>query len=1160
MSACTKKLHPDFIEKVKKDIDPVNVVSGYIDIKKRGKEYLGSCPFHDEKTPSFSVSPSKGLAYCFGCGWGGNAVDFLMELNHVSFVDAILDLARSANIPVRYEDGSTEYDYPDPLPRPLTPKPLPAREEKENSESKDSTVDEWRVNRSVERLLSGTGEAAKALGWLQQRGITREMVKRYRLGLEKRLVTPDKSDQEKKETYWAIAIFIPVPKRPGRFYIKKRIAPWLSDDERPSYLGKWAQFGVPATIWFTHNPDEAQETWFCEGEWDALLLGELARQQGKKIAVACSTAGAGSLPKQEQLDRLPGLITTLFDHDEAGTKGAKKLVEALGERGRIASVPMKDDCQVKGWDVSNALDAGYTWEDFEAAASSASKYTPSVQKLDNCQERPISGDEWELTFGFGKRLRERVRRALEGFKGFGKAPSPQPKLKETSDKSFQQASDRLTVWQDAAAKGYRYILDNSAPGLGKSHAAGVAVPDRFGAEKLFYVSKDHRNPTTGVIESNYVDLPVRHNGLRIDDTRKTPNGNSFLVHPKEGEAPDTRANCYRTPLFRAFAAKGYRHQESAKSSDICNTCKVAYLCQQGSGVKYGATFRGERASALSSDRIRAHADSLPSLDEFDYSTSGLFWDEAGMHFKAMDEIPVSLEEFDRTWAELESIAPDLHEQLKLLRLALRPFLTGELKQPYHGWDDAAIRALLPEKPDNLSEMIASLDALLQPDLSFLEQKAEFFSAADAKRLSISQGMKTLINEKFRQQANEEFQQAFNRLPLNWLVPFLKVYNGEPGALRSERRTLTVFLESARHSMVARAAKFNIFLDATTTKEQLALLLGIDPEEIYVVGQETPNHGNLKIVQITGMGKLAKDRSQSLKQRVAALRRALEERYPGIVFGDWKAHTEAGDGQWFVNLRGSNEFQKAPAMAVFGIPYQNIGHSQALYQTLTGEFAPLDRESPHEGLQQFIAAHTQAEIEQAVGRLRSHLRPDEQLTFIFVGDYDLSFLEGEIDQIEAFQIAPEAGTPAQVTRWKILEAVRHLQRQGEKVTQQALASLAEISQPAIAKIAANFGGWKHLKKILLALLDPFYSGSNNFDSLTDQQKGLAKTYLPCLLDEPLEYAVQEVGTLVQIYGMSVFLRILNAATLQTQARLLALVMQALPVSLQSELIVLLEGGG
>ncbi|HEY9908626.1 MAG TPA: hypothetical protein V6D18_13590, partial [Thermosynechococcaceae cyanobacterium] len=262
-------------------------------------------------------------------------------------------------------------------------------------------------------------------------------------------------------------------------------------------------------------------------------------------------------------------------------------------------------------------------EQFLSLGAQHSGYTPPTHKHDCSGDRPISRDQWELNFGFGKRLRERVKRALEGFKGFGKPPSPQPEPKEAPDQLFQDANQRLQIWQDAAARGYRYILDTSAPGLGKSHAAGVALPDAFGAQKLWYLAHDHRNPTTGVIESNYVDLPIRHNGLKIDDTRHTPNGNPFKVHPKQGEAPDTRANCYRTPLFRAFAAKGYRHQESAKSSTVCNTCKVAHLCKQGTGFKYGATFRGERASALSSDRIRAHADSLPSTDEFDYSTSGL---------------------------------------------------------------------------------------------------------------------------------------------------------------------------------------------------------------------------------------------------------------------------------------------------------------------------------------------------------------------------------------------------------------------------------------------------------------------------------------------------------------------------------------------------------
>jgi hypothetical protein len=188
----------------------------------------------------------------------------------------------------------------------------------------------------------------------------------------------------------------------------------------------------------------------------------------------------------------------------------------------------------------------------------------------------------------------------------------------------------------------------------------------------------------------------------------------------------------------------------------------------------------------------------------------------------------------------------------------------------------------------------------------------------------------------------------------------------------------------------------------------------------------------------------------------------------------------------------------------------------------------------------------------VGRLRAHIRPNEQLTFIFVGDYDLSFLELPVEQIEAFQICPEAGTPAQLTRWKILEAMRSLQNQGEKVTQQAIASLANVSQPLISQIALDFGGWKALRKILLALLDPPYSDSNNFPELSDEERWMAQTYLPGLLDETPEVAAEEVGLLIHTYGLSAFLPVLIAATPQTQARLLGLILRALPIKLQLEL--------
>jgi DNA primase len=95
------RLHPDTIEEVKTKVDIVDVVGEHVVLKKRGKDYLGSCPFHQEKSPSFSVSPTKQMYYCFGCQAGGNAITFLMELGKQSFTEVVLDLARRYQVSVQ---------------------------------------------------------------------------------------------------------------------------------------------------------------------------------------------------------------------------------------------------------------------------------------------------------------------------------------------------------------------------------------------------------------------------------------------------------------------------------------------------------------------------------------------------------------------------------------------------------------------------------------------------------------------------------------------------------------------------------------------------------------------------------------------------------------------------------------------------------------------------------------------------------------------------------------------------------------------------------------------------------------------------------------------------------------------------------------------------
>ena len=99
------RLHPRTIEAVKERADIVDVVGEHVVLKKKGREFVGICPFHDDTSPSMTVSPAKQFYYCFSCGAGGNAIKFLMELQRTSFSEVVLELARRYQVPVDTLDG-----------------------------------------------------------------------------------------------------------------------------------------------------------------------------------------------------------------------------------------------------------------------------------------------------------------------------------------------------------------------------------------------------------------------------------------------------------------------------------------------------------------------------------------------------------------------------------------------------------------------------------------------------------------------------------------------------------------------------------------------------------------------------------------------------------------------------------------------------------------------------------------------------------------------------------------------------------------------------------------------------------------------------------------------------------------------------------------------
>ena len=98
----------ELIEEIRQRNDIVDVISGYVKLQKKGSSYFGLCPFHNEKSPSFSVSRQKQMYYCFGCGAGGNVITFIMEYENYTFAEAVRLLAERAGVDIPEVEYSKE--------------------------------------------------------------------------------------------------------------------------------------------------------------------------------------------------------------------------------------------------------------------------------------------------------------------------------------------------------------------------------------------------------------------------------------------------------------------------------------------------------------------------------------------------------------------------------------------------------------------------------------------------------------------------------------------------------------------------------------------------------------------------------------------------------------------------------------------------------------------------------------------------------------------------------------------------------------------------------------------------------------------------------------------------------------------------------------------
>ncbi|HAG68400.1 MAG TPA: DNA primase [Lachnospiraceae bacterium] len=334
---------PETVEEVRQANNILDLISSYVSLKKRGSNYFGLCPFHSEKSPSFSVRPDKQMFHCFGCGKSGDVISFVMEYENFSFSDALEFLADRAGIRL--------------------PKAEPDEEERRRISFRDRL---YAVYKEAGRyyyyaLRDSSGE--RALNYLKERGLSDDIIRRFGLGYAKtgtdnlyRYLRGKGFDDElllksgifnadekrgMTDKFWNRVIF-PI------MDIKNRIIGFggrVLGDGKPKYLNS------PETEIFDKGRNlyglniartkKSKELIICEGYMDVISL----HQAGFDQAVAA--LGTGFTGAQSKLmERYSEEILLSYDSDKAGTEANLRAIRALRKQGLSCRVidtsPFKD--------------------------------------------------------------------------------------------------------------------------------------------------------------------------------------------------------------------------------------------------------------------------------------------------------------------------------------------------------------------------------------------------------------------------------------------------------------------------------------------------------------------------------------------------------------------------------------------------------------------------------------------------------------------------------------------------------------------------------------------------------------------------------------------------------------------------------------------------
>ena len=336
------------IQQILSRIDIIEIVGGFIKLKKRGANYLGLCPFHNEKSPSFTVSPAKEIYKCFGCGRSGNTISFLMEHEKYSYAEALRWLAAKYNVEIEEKELSPE-----------------VRQQQQVAESL-TIINAFAQKYFHELLLNNEEGQDVGLSYLKERGFREEIIRKFQLGycLEQRdafaraalaaqynIEFLQKSglvvvrDDRPQDNYRGRIIF-PIHSQTGKTIgFGARII--KSNDRSPKYINTpenevYVKSRILYGSWFARQAiDKQDECLLVEGYTDVVSL----HQAGIENVVA-SGGTSLTIDQLRLIKKYTKNLTIIYDGDSAGIKAALRGLDMALEEGldvKLVLIPDKED-------------------------------------------------------------------------------------------------------------------------------------------------------------------------------------------------------------------------------------------------------------------------------------------------------------------------------------------------------------------------------------------------------------------------------------------------------------------------------------------------------------------------------------------------------------------------------------------------------------------------------------------------------------------------------------------------------------------------------------------------------------------------------------------------------------------------------------------------